>query len=792
MQTNLPQPHEQGPPPGYGWSQGAPVLFEAEETGGQVNVRRLVNAVWRHKWLVLVVTLVGTAAGLLYVRTLPDEYVASATVWIEPRAAAGGPIRPAQLLSAPAWIELLRSYVVLDEVVLQERLFLEARNGSGAALFNGVAVAGRLQPGEYRLELNRRDGQFRLINGGGAVVESGEIGDVVGESIGLSWQPAPEELGNRTRIDFRVITPREAATRLASTMEARVDRTGNFLRLQLRGPSPERTAGILNAVTERFVGVAGDLKRGHLVELVSILEEQLDYAQSNLEEAERDLEAFRVATITLPTEQSAPVAAGLEMTASPVYGGFFQLRLEQEQVRRDRQAILSAISGGTVSVEALEVVPATATSSQLRTALNELTQARAELRALQYRYTDEHAPVQELADRVRRLEQGTVPELARSLVAQLSARDRAIQDQIGSTSREMEQIPPRVIEEARLRRQVAVSADLYTTLQRRFEETRLASASTVPDIRILDRASATQSPLGDGKSRLLLMAVLGSFALGLLGALARDRFDHTIHYADQVSDDMGLTVLGAVPELGERRRHRDGRVTAEALEAFRGIRMNMMYAHGAAGPVVAAISSPGPGDGKSFVTSNLALSFADLGKRVLLIDGDVRRGTLHRVMSRHRAPGLTDYLVGEVARERLIQDTPYKNVRFLATGKLKLAGPELISSAPMRTLLADLRNDYDVILIDTAPLGAGVDPFIFGTLTGNLILVLRTGTTNRDLAEAKLDLVSRLPIRILGTVINGLKDRDLSHYHRYYSYLPGYEATDEEEPSAPMLPKVPS
>jgi uncharacterized protein involved in exopolysaccharide biosynthesis len=369
-----------------------------------VNVRRLVNAVWRHKWLVLVVTLVGTAAGLLYVRTLPDEYVASATVWIEPRAAAGGPIRPAQLLSAPAWIELLRSYVVLDEVVLQERLFLEARNGSGAALFNGVAVAGRLQPGEYRLELNRRDGQFRLINGGGAVVESGEIGDVVGESIGLSWQPAPEELGNRTRIDFRVITPREAATRLASTMEARVDRTGNFLRLQLRGPSPERTAGILNAVTERFVGVAGDLKRGHLVELVSILEEQLDYAQSNLEEAERDLEAFRVATITLPTEQSAPVAAGLEMTASPVYGGFFQLRLEQEQVRRDRQAILSAISGGTVSVEALEVVPATATSSQLRTALNELTQARAELRALQYRYTDEHAPVQELADRVRRLE----------------------------------------------------------------------------------------------------------------------------------------------------------------------------------------------------------------------------------------------------------------------------------------------------------------------------------------------------------------------------------------------------
>jgi polysaccharide biosynthesis transport protein len=171
------------------------------------------------------------------------------------------------------------------------------------------------------------------------------------------------------------------------------------------------------------------------------------------------------------------------------------------------------------------------------------------------------------------------------------------------------------------------------------------------------------------------------------------------------------------------------------------------------------------------------------------VDGDVRRGTLHRAINQNRSPGLTDFLAGEATQAQVIQPTPFENVSFIGSGKLRVVGPELISSPAMRALLADLRSDFDVILIDTAPLGAGIDPFVFGTLTGNLVLVLRTDITNKELAESKLDLVARLPIRILGSIINGLKDRDHSYYHRYYSYLPGYEPVDEDE-AAPALPRV--
>jgi polysaccharide biosynthesis transport protein len=781
-------------PPSAPADYPAVASYESEPEGSQINVRRLLGAVVRNKWLVLAVTALGTVLGLLYVRTLPDEYVAQSTVWIEATERGGdGPIRPRELLSGTAWLELLRSYEVLGQVVMQERLFLELRDPSVAPAVSDLGVEPDVRPGTYRLEVDRRAGQYRLLAEGEGVVETGALGDPVGQTVGLRWQPSPADLRERDRIDFTVRVPRDAADEVRSKLNARVDGSGNFLRLEMRGTSPVRTASVLNTITERFVAVAGDLKGAHLYELTNILEGQLDYAQRNLEQAEQELESFRVATITLPSDRAAPMAAGLEMTRDPVFGSFFQLRLEQEQIRRDRQAILSAISGGNVSVEALEVVPSVRTSSQLLGVLNELSSARAELRTLGYRYTDDHLAVQEVADRVQRLEGNIVPGLARSLAAQLAARDQAIQRQIGDASREMEQIPPRAIEEARLRRQVTVSENLYTTLQRRFEETRLASASTVPDVRILDRAGTPQSPVQDEKGRLLLMAVMGSLGLGLLGAVLRDRLDHTIRYADQVSDDLGLTVLGAVPQLGNGKRTlADRNGTSEALEAFRGIRMNTMYAYGAAGPVTITISSPGPGDGKSFVASNLALSFADLGKRVLIVDGDIRRGRLHSTLDRPRTPGLTDFLSGDADRDQVIQSTPYANVSFIASGRLKLTAPELISSPQMRDLLAELRTAYDVILIDTAPLGAGVDPFIFSALTGNLMLVLRTGTTNRDLAEAKLGLVDRLPIRILGTVVNGLQDHDHDYYHRYYSYLPGYESMDEDDPAAQALPKVTS
>ena len=125
-----------------------------------------------------------------------------------------------------------------------------------------------------------------------------------------------------------------------------------------------------------------------------------------------------------------------------------------------------------------------------------------------------------------------------------------------------------------------------------------------------------------------------------------------------------------------------------------------------------------------------------------------------------------------------MQATPYPRLSFIGCGARTPFGPELLGSAEMARLFAALRPRYEVILVDSPPLSVGVDPYILGTLTGNLVLVLRSGVTNRELAGAKLDAVDRLPIRLLGAVLNDIRPDGA---YRHYSYFPeGYELREEE------------
>jgi capsular exopolysaccharide synthesis family protein len=325
---------------------------------------------------------------------------------------------------------------------------------------------------------------------------------------------------------------------------------------------------------------------------------------------------------------------------------------------------------------------------------------------------------------------------------------------------------------------------LFTNLQQRLNEAQLAEATTVPDVRILDPAVVPERPARDTAPRLIIMAFLGGLAVATCGAVLLDRMDTKVRYPTQVSRDMGLAILGTVPHVKLSRR--DTTLLPDDqpafLEAVRGIRMNLEYAYGSAGPVVFALTSPGAGDGKSLVASNLAAMFAEGRHRTLLIDGDIRRGALHRRCGGQRRPGLADYLRGDVALEQIIQQTPYERLELIACGTRAEEAPELLDGPGMPRLLAQLRPNYDVIVCDSPPLTAGIDPFVLGTATGNLVVVLRTGVSQREVIEAKLEVLDRMPVRLLGAVLNDVPDTTAYGYYAYY--LPGYEAGDERDDHA--------
>ncbi len=754
--------------------------------GDSFDWRRYLAALWHFKWLILLITVLGTGGGVIATRFLRPQYEARATILIESRSggqAGQGPIQPTELFqSYGSWLDLLKSRPVLDSVVVGMRLYVRADSTVRPRLTDfGVAPA--YSPGAYRFSVSADGQAFALTTEDGQLLQRGALGDSVGQDLGFLWAPGAEQFEPGTEIDFALGSVADISAGLAERIQGQVDRATNFMFLTYRGGIPQRTAAVLNAVADRFVEVASELRRERLAAMEAILSEQRRTAEEDLREALGALERFRVRTATLPTEPGYPITPGLAETRGPAMSTYTALKIQQEDVQADldiiERALAQAADSG-LAIVSLEGV-ASRYSPELAGALTDLTAKRAELQAVRNRYFDDHVLSQQARAAVRDAEQRVIG-LASRLIDELEAEDRRLEARIASAAGELGEIPTRAIQEDALERRVQSAETFYSELQVRHEETLLAAASNFPDVRVFSRAAASLTPVNAKESkRLIIVAFLASLGLGVGIAIMLDRMDPRVKSADELGR-MGLRILGAVPHVNTGRAADSIGNAAEVVEAFRLIRLNVTHAHGTAGPIVLAVTSPTGSEGKSFVSTNLGLAFSYLGLRTLLIDADVRRGRVHRLLGGNRRPGLTDYLGGVAALEQVIKATQHHSLHQIASGSRRQDGPELLQSAAMASLVADLRSHYEVLIIDSPPIGVGADALALATLAGNLVLVIRTGSTNRELAETKLDLIFRLPVRLLGAILNDVPARGVYKYYgsAYYSaYLPGYESRDE-------------
>jgi capsular exopolysaccharide synthesis family protein len=762
------------------WSYSPP-----DEPGSGIPWSRYFAAVRRYKWLMLAVIVAGTALGVAATRLSKPVYEVQATIWIseaEPRYGREerGPIRADELVNPGAWIELFKSFAVLDSVVTKMALYRALENASDSIAFADFALGERFRPGSYTLTAEPSRGQYVLAINDGVEIERATIGDSVGRRVGFHWMPARGSLGNDGTISFSIVNPRDISIALQKEVTAVLPQGSNFLRVSLEGTDPQRRAAILNAWTDEFVSTAAELKKRNLVELAKVLEAQLRLAENGLKRAERALENLRVHTITLPSESGPIATAGA--TPDPVRNAFLTYKAEYDNLRHDRQTLenlIAEVRQGTLPADALlSLQPVREGADNVNAAIEDLRTKQAALRAARERYTDEHRTVRDLQQSIATLERQTIPQLATSFLDQFTRREQDLSARIETTSRELRGVPSRTMEELRLRRELTIAQDLHTALQNRYEEARLAEASAVPDVSILDAAVAPQAPKTNRAPLIVFAAFLGSVAAALALALLLDKLDKRLRYPEQAARELGVDVIGAIPPL-KARADVDPVLAAEETEAFRSVRLHLQQAFDTS-PVLLTISSPGVGDGKSTVSSKLAKSFAKAGYRTLIIDGDTRRGSLHSVFRAPARPGLLDYLTGDASIKEILREAPYENLSIIPRGSKRERGPELLASEGMSHLIGTLEGQYDTIIVDSPPLGAGIDPFALGTATGNMLLVLRPGETDRKVAEAKLKTLERFPIRLLGAVLN---DVPLEGAYQQYSYVYGYTADEEALPS---------
>ncbi len=768
------------------WDEGG---VEAPNKGAQ-QIQRYLAAIWRFKWLVLILVILGGVGGTVATRFIEPEYEVQSNVLLsqdEGRAANTA----AEGFKQAGLLDLIVSYQVVDSVVTKLNLHVEPKEARDSVLFRDFKAGADVLGGEYSLKIEGT--QYELVRNTSQLVERGTVGGVMGGLVRFSWQPSAASLQGRSNVDFSVRTPREVSKELVKRLNVPALRMGSpILSLSLRGTDPKLTEATLNLWTDNFVGVATQFKKANVTQRARILEGQLEYARALLTEAEGSLQNFKIRTATMPSESRIPQIAGPELTANPMFSAYYNQQIAAEQLRRDREWInraLTSESDGGVKAEALLSVPSVNSepaATKLRTDLSEALTLETELRKLRATQTAENPIYQREAARLEQLRTRIIPEATRALLAQLDSRAGDLNTQLQESQRDLRDAPPRAIELGKLERQVSVADQQYRSLLLQSQDATLAEATSPIELRVLDRAVAPLRPTNKTGPVLILGGIAAALALGIAIAILLDMLDKRFRYPQQATDELGLFILGVIPEIRKRGR-RSEEDASQMVEAFRTVRMNLRYAVDPSRPFSVTISSPGPNDGKSLIASNLALSFADGGARVVLVDGDIRRGELHETFKSSNKPGLIDYLDGAALLPEVLRGTHHPNLTLIPSGKRQRRGPELLTGPRLTQLVGLLKREYDVVVIDSPPLGAGSDAYALGIAAENMVIVLRAGLSDRKMAAAKLRTLETLPVRLLGGVLNSIK---MTGQYQYYSYYLDYAAVDEDQ--VKTLPSTPS
>ena len=765
-----------------------------------ITVGRLANALQRFKWIILATTGLGALGGVLAGRLVTPEYDVNADVFTTPSAqtgGTGGAARGGSLTQISGWRDLLRTPAITDPVVQRLALYVRPEYAADSVLFQDFSIdraRTRFFPGDYTLKVDA--GRWSLNDQIGAVHESGSLGDSVGRSAGFAWAPPTRLLGTANRtVKFTVVTPREATLDIINRLGVFVDERSPVIYLRLHGTAAQRPAATLNAMLDQFVAVATELKKRELNQQATTLSAQLEAARQKLETSERALEQFRVGAITQPSENvivsAGDAGGGGTITRDPVINNFANRKVEYDMTRTDREQLerigQQIRTGGTLPVDAINSVGTVARdpgAAPLRSAIADYNDQVAKLDKTRIVFTDSEPSVK-LQRQAVAAARDNILRQNNAFIGALRTRESAFQQQLGVATRELQAIPGRTTEEGALRREVAVQSDIYSRLRSDYAGASLAQQASVPDVKVLDSAVMPLTPSGSTSTRLIALLTAAGLGLGVALAVMLDLIDRRFRYPEQVTRELGLSVLGVVPRIDDGRGRQSAERAAQIVEAFRALRLNVRYAAPPNQPVAIGVTSPGPGDGKSLIASNLALAFAQGGWRTVLVDADVRRGQLNTTFDLPASPGLVEYLEGTSLLAEVVHPTIHENLWVVPGGQRHRRAPELLATARLPQLLAALGADHDAIIVDTPPLGAGTDAYAVGTACGQLAIVLRSGVTDVRLAKAKLKVFDNLPVAITGAILNGVGTD--SNMYQYYSYDPDYVVTDSD-PQQTLLP----
>ncbi|CAE1147088.1 polysaccharide biosynthesis tyrosine autokinase [Serratia sp. Tan611] len=694
---------------------------------------RLIGLLWDNRWRLALATILAALLGLLYALLATPIYEATAMAQVEQPTTGASLLRQSldnageQFSATQDEIALVNSRYVLGKTVdslgLTVRVSADAFPlvGKGVARLLGrpvpqLAIAELAVPTDMLgkvLTLSVRENQRFTLSQDGRTVLRGRAGETLQDG---AWRLRVTTLSAEPGATFSVVklARQQAIDDLRRNLSITLaGKESGIMTFKLENEDPQYARRILQSITENYLQQNVDRKTEEAQRMLAFLARQLPQTQSSLNQAENRLNQFR----------------------------------------RQNDSV-------DLSLEAKSVLD---TLVQLEAQLNELTFKESEISKL---YTRAHPAYRALLEKRATLEQE--------------------KKRLG---KQVQKLPKTQQEVLRLTRDVQVDQQVYMQLMNKQQELSISKAGTVGNIRIIDAAETTIKPVKPQKMLIVILSLLSGGTIAAAVVLLRGAFHRGIDDS-AVLEKRGINVYATVPlSLWQTKRNRSQQLLLTrsggerlpilaleqpedlAVEALRSLRTSLHFVMMEASNNILMVSGASPANGKSFASINLAAVLAQAGQQVLLIDGDMRKGFLHRWLSNDARHGLSDVLVGRTEPSLAVRTTAQANLDFVPRGQVPPNPSELLMHPRFTDFLRWAGQRYDIVLIDTPPILAVTDAAIIGHHAGTSLMVVRFAVNSIKQVEASLRRFEQNGVSVKGVILNGVVKKavtDVGYYNFAY------------------------
>ncbi len=562
--------------------------------------------------------------------------------------------------------------------------------------------------------------------------------------------------------------------------------------VQIEYPDPIQAAALANAFAEEYIAENLSVRLSTTNSASEWLESQLVDLEAKVDKSMRELYKFKkekdIVSTSFENKQSMVsqrlVAFNDALTKARIQKAQLQGRAESiRALRNDPEGLLRSGDAFNQMIDKFVV-------QQMKLRLLEVTNECADLKS---RYLGEHPKLSSCLERLSLVKANLMHEIEVNLAAlekeyrEVAQSERNLLALYNEAKDEAFKVNQFEEEYQQLKRTLDNNERLYEVVLKRLKDAGLSGRMQMSNVRILDRAKPADRPIRPKPLFNLAFGVLCGLVAGLGLVVVLEYLDTSITTQQQVEERLRLAFLGIIPKItagkgvGPQELAIHAQPRSAVAECCRSIRTNLLFMSPDRPFKSILLTSSGPGEGKTTASVSLAVTMAEGGSRVLLLDADMRRPRTHKVLGVSNEVGLSSLIVGAARLEDVIKSTGIPGLSLLVCGPVPPNPTNLLQAGAFSSLLSELGKQYDRIVIDSPPVGAFADAAVISTLVDGTLLILKAGKTSSDHARRAIWALRNVKARIFGAVLNDL-DLEDRHYGYYYYNRHGYyynRKTDE-------------